>query len=59
MSAAPPQSPRAAGVFLLTEGGKYTLDLGAARAACLLLNATIASRAQVERALQHGLETCK
>lgn len=59
LSAAPPHSPRTAGVFLLTEGGRYTFTLAAARAACLQLNATIASRAQVERALQRGLETCK
>lgn len=59
MSAAPQQSARAAGVFLLTEGGAYTFSLSAARDACLLLNASLASRAQVERALQRGLETCK
>lgn len=59
MSAARPQRPGTAGVFLLPEGGKYTFSFSAAAAACLQLNVTIASRAQVERALQHGLETCK
>ncbi|KAK9516255.1 hypothetical protein VZT92_024196 [Zoarces viviparus] len=54
-----PQSPRAAGVFLLIEGGEYTFNFTAARAACLTLNATIASRAQMERAVRRRLETCK
>ncbi|XP_003967773.2 lymphatic vessel endothelial hyaluronic receptor 1b isoform X1 [Takifugu rubripes] len=54
-----PQSPGAAGVFLLPEGGEYSFSLSDAGAACLQLNATIASRAQVERALQLGLETCR
>uniref|UniRef100_A0A3B5JYH7 Link domain-containing protein n=1 Tax=Takifugu rubripes TaxID=31033 RepID=A0A3B5JYH7_TAKRU len=47
------------GVFLLPEGGEYSFSLSDAGAACLQLNATIASRAQVERALQLGLETCR
>lgn len=59
MSAAHPRRPRTAGVFLLPEGGTYAFSFSAAGAACLQLNVTIASRAQVERALQHGLETCK
>ncbi|XP_020492850.2 lymphatic vessel endothelial hyaluronic receptor 1b isoform X2 [Labrus bergylta] len=50
----------AAGVFLLIEGGGvYTFNFTAARDACLFLNVTMATRAQVERAVQHGLETCK
>uniref|UniRef100_A0A8C5E3F7 Link domain-containing protein n=1 Tax=Gouania willdenowi TaxID=441366 RepID=A0A8C5E3F7_GOUWI len=48
-----------AGVFMLIEDGKYTLDFTAAKAACLDLNVTMATTAQMERALQHGLETCK
>ncbi|XP_056907213.1 lymphatic vessel endothelial hyaluronic receptor 1b isoform X2 [Takifugu flavidus] len=54
-----PQRPGAAGVFLFPEGGKYSFSFSAARAACLQLNGTIASKAQVERALQLGLETCR
>ncbi|KAM9352310.1 lymphatic vessel endothelial hyaluronic receptor 1b [Symphorus nematophorus] len=54
-----PQSPRAAGVFLLIEGGKYTFNFTAARDACLFMNVTIATRAQMARAVQHGLEMCK
>ncbi|XP_044048417.1 lymphatic vessel endothelial hyaluronic receptor 1b isoform X2 [Siniperca chuatsi] len=54
-----PQSHRAAGVFMLIEGGKYTFNFTAARAACLFLNVTIATKAQMERAVQHGLEMCK
>uniref|UniRef100_UPI0037E78020 lymphatic vessel endothelial hyaluronic receptor 1b n=1 Tax=Semicossyphus pulcher TaxID=241346 RepID=UPI0037E78020 len=53
------KSHRAAGVFLLIEGGEYTFNLTAARDACALLNVTIATRDQMERALQGGLETCK
>ncbi|XP_071382083.1 uncharacterized protein [Centroberyx affinis] len=30
-----------------------------ARAACLFLNVTIATKAQMEKALQHGLQTCR
>ncbi|XP_070764264.1 lymphatic vessel endothelial hyaluronic receptor 1b [Enoplosus armatus] len=54
-----PRSHRAAGVFMLIEGGKYTFNFTAARAACLFLNVTIATVAQMERAVQHGLEMCK
>uniref|UniRef100_A0A3B4TJQ2 Link domain-containing protein n=1 Tax=Seriola dumerili TaxID=41447 RepID=A0A3B4TJQ2_SERDU len=46
-------------IFMLIEGGKYTLNFTAARAACLFLNVTIATRDQMEQALQQGLETCK
>ncbi|XP_068594977.1 lymphatic vessel endothelial hyaluronic receptor 1b [Brachionichthys hirsutus] len=53
------QSSRAAGVFMLIDGGKYTFNFTAARAACLLRNVTMATRAQMERAVQHGLQTCK
>ncbi|XP_053283622.1 lymphatic vessel endothelial hyaluronic receptor 1b isoform X1 [Pleuronectes platessa] len=56
---AAPHSPRVAGVFMLIEGGKYTLNFTSARAACLLLNVTIATKNQMERALQRGLEMCK
>ncbi|XP_028286335.1 lymphatic vessel endothelial hyaluronic receptor 1b [Parambassis ranga] len=56
---AAPQSQRVAGVFLLTEGGKYTFNFTAARAACLFLNITMATIDHMERAVQHGLETCK
>ncbi|XP_071313256.1 lymphatic vessel endothelial hyaluronic receptor 1b isoform X2 [Trachinotus anak] len=56
---AAPQSHRHAGVFLLMDGGKYTLNFTAARAACLFLNVTIATRDQMEQAVQQGLETCK
>ncbi|KAL6106281.1 uncharacterized protein ACO6RY_10190 [Pungitius sinensis] len=54
-----PRSPRAAGVFMLIEGGEYTFNSSAAGAACRSLNVTIATRAQVERAQRSGLETCK
>ncbi|TDH10048.1 hypothetical protein EPR50_G00091510 [Perca flavescens] len=55
-----PQSHRAAGVFMLIEeGGEYTFTFSAATAACPFLNATLATRAQMERAVQRGLETCK
>ncbi|XP_055365865.1 lymphatic vessel endothelial hyaluronic receptor 1b isoform X2 [Betta splendens] len=49
----------AAGVFMLIDGGRYTLNFSAATAACLSLNVTMATRAQMERAVQQGLETCK
>ncbi|XP_044213080.1 lymphatic vessel endothelial hyaluronic receptor 1b [Thunnus albacares] len=54
-----PTSQRAAGVFMLIEGGKYTFNFTAAKAACLSLNVTIATRTQIERAVQRGLEMCK
>ncbi|XP_058501989.1 lymphatic vessel endothelial hyaluronic receptor 1b [Solea solea] len=52
-------SQRAAGVFMLIEGEKYTFNFTSARAACLSLNVTIATTEQMMRALQQGLETCK
>ncbi|XP_030280883.1 lymphatic vessel endothelial hyaluronic receptor 1b isoform X2 [Sparus aurata] len=54
-----PQSPRAAGVFMHLEGGEYTFNFTAARAACVSLNVTMATTAQMDRAVQHGLQTCK
>eukprot|EP00064_Thunnus_orientalis_P002924 superscaffoldBa00000229_g2932 len=44
---------------MLIEGGKYTFNFTAAKAACLSLNVTIATRTQIERAVQRGLEMCK
>ncbi|XP_035498085.1 lymphatic vessel endothelial hyaluronic receptor 1b isoform X2 [Scophthalmus maximus] len=54
-----PLGRRAAGVFMLIEGGIYTLNFTSARAACLWLNVTMATRDQMEGAVQQGLETCK
>ncbi|XP_026221756.1 lymphatic vessel endothelial hyaluronic acid receptor 1b [Anabas testudineus] len=54
-----PQHHGFAGVFMLIEGGRYTLNFTAATAACLVLNVTIATRVQMERALLQGLQTCK
>ncbi|XP_068458499.1 lymphatic vessel endothelial hyaluronic receptor 1b [Clinocottus analis] len=48
-----------AGVFLLMDGGSYSFNAAAAGAACLSLSVRIASRAQMERAVQRGLQTCK
>ncbi|XP_047452738.1 lymphatic vessel endothelial hyaluronic receptor 1b [Mugil cephalus] len=59
LNRAVPQSQRAAGVLMLLEGGRYTFNFSAASAACLYLNVTMATRAQMERALNNGLETCK
>ncbi|XP_047206554.1 CD44 antigen-like [Girardinichthys multiradiatus] len=53
------QTNKSMGTFILIDGGKYTLNFTEARAACLFLNVTIATKAQVEEAVQHGLETCK
>lgn len=58
MSAAP-QNPTVAGVFLIIDGEKYTYNFTAATAACQALGVAMANLAQMERALQHGLETCK
>lgn len=44
---------------MVSVGDKYAFNMSQAQAVCLFLNATIATRAQVEKALQHGLETCK
>lgn len=41
------------------EGGEYTFNFTAARAACVSLNVTMATTAQMDRAVQHGLQTCK
>uniref|UniRef100_A0A8C8DXU1 Link domain-containing protein n=1 Tax=Oryzias sinensis TaxID=183150 RepID=A0A8C8DXU1_9TELE len=54
-----PQGYTSSGVFLLIEGGTYTLNFTAARDTCLSLNVTMATKAQMEWAIQHGLETCK
>ncbi|XP_045893339.1 lymphatic vessel endothelial hyaluronic receptor 1b isoform X1 [Micropterus dolomieu] len=59
LNEAVPQSSRAAGVFILTEGGDYTFNFTEGRAACLSLNITMATIAQMERAVQRGLEMCK
>ncbi|XP_036962928.1 lymphatic vessel endothelial hyaluronic receptor 1b isoform X1 [Acanthopagrus latus] len=59
LNKAVPQSHRAAGVFLLLEGGKYTFNFTAARAACGSLNVTMATTSQIDRAVQRGLQTCK
>nr|XP_057930622.1 lymphatic vessel endothelial hyaluronic receptor 1b isoform X4 [Doryrhamphus excisus] len=53
------ESQRSAGVFLLIEGEKYTFNFTDARTACQSLNATMATTANMEEALQHSLETCK
>ncbi|XP_054633732.1 lymphatic vessel endothelial hyaluronic receptor 1b isoform X2 [Dunckerocampus dactyliophorus] len=53
------ESQRSAGVFLLIEGGKYTFNFTDAHTACQSLNATMATAANMEEALQHSLETCK
>ncbi|XP_037110394.1 lymphatic vessel endothelial hyaluronic receptor 1b isoform X2 [Syngnathus acus] len=49
----------AAGVFLLIEGGGYTFNFTAALAACHSRHATMATVANMEEALRHGLQTCK
>ncbi|KAG7222867.1 hypothetical protein INR49_016005 [Caranx melampygus] len=54
-----PQSHRPAGVFLLIEGGSYTFNFTSAKDACQFLNVTIATREQMQQALNQGLETCK
>ncbi|KAM4572990.1 lymphatic vessel endothelial hyaluronic receptor 1b [Odontesthes bonariensis] len=53
------ESQKSTGVFMLIEGGKYTFNFADAKEACQFLNVTIATRAQVEKAQQRGLETCK
>ncbi|XP_019750274.1 lymphatic vessel endothelial hyaluronic receptor 1b isoform X1 [Hippocampus comes] len=53
------QGQSAAGVFLFIEGGAYTFNFTAAPAACHSRHATVATIANVEEALRHGLETCK
>ncbi|XP_062317733.1 lymphatic vessel endothelial hyaluronic receptor 1b [Osmerus eperlanus] len=54
-----PESGGKAEVFMVSVGDKYAFNMSQAQAVCLFLNATIATKAQVEKALQHGLETCK
>uniref|UniRef100_A0A3Q2QKL1 Link domain-containing protein n=1 Tax=Fundulus heteroclitus TaxID=8078 RepID=A0A3Q2QKL1_FUNHE len=53
------QTENLTGIFMLIDGGTYTLNFTEASAACLFLNVTIATKAQMEDALQHGLEICK
>ncbi|XP_017160617.1 lymphatic vessel endothelial hyaluronic receptor 1b [Poecilia reticulata] len=53
------QTDKPTGIFLLIDGGDYTLNLTEAQAACSLLKVTIATLAQLEEAVRHGLETCK
>ncbi|KAM4734543.1 lymphatic vessel endothelial hyaluronic receptor 1b [Anableps anableps] len=53
------QTNKSTGIFMLIDGGHYTFNFTEARAACLFLNVTIATKAQMEEAVQHGLETCK
>uniref|UniRef100_A0A3B3WLC0 Link domain-containing protein n=2 Tax=Poecilia mexicana TaxID=48701 RepID=A0A3B3WLC0_9TELE len=53
------QTDKPTGIFLLIDGGDYTLNFTDAQAACSLLNVTIATIAQLEEAVRHGLETCK
>ncbi|KAG7239975.1 hypothetical protein INR49_028107 [Caranx melampygus] len=54
-----PEDNRPAGIFLLIEEGNYTLNFTAAKDACQSLGSTIATREQVQQALNQGLETCK
>ncbi|XP_061139934.1 lymphatic vessel endothelial hyaluronic receptor 1b [Syngnathus typhle] len=49
----------AAGVFLLIEGGGYTFNFTAGLAACHSRHAAMATVANMEEALRHGLQTCK
>ncbi|XP_029993247.1 lymphatic vessel endothelial hyaluronic receptor 1b isoform X2 [Sphaeramia orbicularis] len=44
---------------MVTEGGQYGFNFTEAIATCQYLNVTIATKAQIEQALAHGLETCK
>ena len=59
MLPAHPISVRIAGVFMIPEKGSYEFNATAAIDACLKLGATIATRKQMEVALQGGFETCK
>ncbi|KAM8860898.1 lymphatic vessel endothelial hyaluronic receptor 1b isoform 1-T1 [Synchiropus picturatus] len=47
------------GVFLLIEDDKYTFNYSAAQAACLSLRVPMATLAQMQQAVDQGLETCK
>lgn len=44
---------------MVSVGDEYAFNMSQAGAACQFLNTTIATKEQVEKALQHGLETCK
>ncbi|CAL8296077.1 unnamed protein product [Boreogadus saida] len=57
-TAADPISARIAGVFMIPETGRYQFTAAEARDACLRLNATIATREQMEVALKSGFQTC-
>ncbi|KAM4619149.1 lymphatic vessel endothelial hyaluronic receptor 1b [Polymixia lowei] len=47
------------GVFMIPVDGKYIFNATEARSACRHLNTTLATAAQMENALQHGLQTCR
>ncbi|KAJ0069797.1 hypothetical protein NL108_014669 [Boleophthalmus pectinirostris] len=52
--------PPVSGVVLLTgPWGKYQFDFSEAKEACLFKNVSMATIPQLQRALDHGLETCK
>ncbi|XP_032401761.1 lymphatic vessel endothelial hyaluronic receptor 1b [Xiphophorus hellerii] len=53
------QTDKPIGIFLLIDGGRYTLNFTEAQVACSFLKVTIATIAQMEEAVRHGLETCK
>ncbi|XP_057693140.1 lymphatic vessel endothelial hyaluronic receptor 1b isoform X3 [Corythoichthys intestinalis] len=53
------QGQSAAGVFLLMEYETYSFNFTAASTACHSHHGTMATAANVEEALRHGLETCK
>ncbi|KAM9569601.1 lymphatic vessel endothelial hyaluronic receptor 1b [Salvelinus alpinus] len=53
-----PEVGRISGVSMVSYGNQYALNASQARAMCLFLNITIATREQVHTAQQHGLETC-
>uniref|UniRef100_A0A3B5PX01 Link domain-containing protein n=1 Tax=Xiphophorus maculatus TaxID=8083 RepID=A0A3B5PX01_XIPMA len=53
------QTDKPIGIFLLIDGGSYTLNFTEAQVACSFLKVTIATIAQMEEAVRHGLETCK
>ncbi|CAB1322782.1 unnamed protein product [Coregonus sp. 'balchen'] len=53
-----PEVGRISGVSMVSYGNQYALNASQARAMCLFLNVTIATREQVHTAHQHGLETC-
>uniref|UniRef100_A0A667ZSZ9 Link domain-containing protein n=1 Tax=Myripristis murdjan TaxID=586833 RepID=A0A667ZSZ9_9TELE len=53
------KSDRIAGIFMIPESGEYILNSTDAKTACQRLNATIATTAQMDKALQLGFEKCK